>query len=110
MNLVSLPMPRKKLPNRRQRTPVEFEHWGKVFKGGAGHYAGGKIGEVFLSAGKTGTELQITTSDAAVAASLAVQYGCPLEVLRKAFLREEDGIKPAGPMAAMFDILAENDS
>lgn len=99
-------MPREKLPNRRRRTPIEFEFNGHVYKGGAGHYAGGDIGEVFLSAGKTGTALAIQISDAAVAASLALQYGCPVEVLRKAFLREEDGIKPAGPMAKMFDILA----
>lgn len=106
MILVSFTMPRDKLPNRRRRTPIEFEHWGKIFHGGAGYYAGGDIGEVFLASGKTGTELLIATSDAAVAASLAMQYGCPPEVLRKAFLREEDGIKAAGPMAKMFDILA----
>lgn len=99
-------MPREKLPNRRLRTPIEFEHWQKEFKGGAGHYANGEVGEVFLSAGKTGTELQIATCDAAIAASIALQYGATVEELRTAFLREEDGIKPAGPMGKLFDLLA----
>jgi hypothetical protein len=45
--------------------------------------------------------------DAAIAASLAIQYGCPIEVLRHAFLRDQDG-KPAGPMGCLFDLLEEN--
>lgn len=98
-------MPREKLQNRRRRTPIEFEHWGLEFSGGAGHYPDRSVGEVFLSAGKTGTQLQISTSDAAVAASIALQYGAPIEVLQKAFLRTDDD-KPAGPLGKMFDILA----
>lgn len=98
-------MPREKLPNRRRRTPIEFDHESHVYKGGAGHYANGEVGEVFLSAGKTGTALQILISDAAVAASLALQFGCPIQVLQKAFLRTDDD-KPAGPLGKLFDILA----
>lgn len=97
---------REKLPNRRRRTPIEFEIDGHTYKGGAGHYPDGRVGEVFLTAGKTGTSLQVMTSDAAVAASIALQFGAPLEVLQKAFLRNEDG-KPSGPLGKMFDILVE---
>jgi hypothetical protein len=97
---------RQKLPNRRVRTPIEFTHDGHNFRGGAGHYPNGDIGEVFLSAGKTGTALSILISDAAVAASIAIQYGAPIDVLRKAFMRNEDG-SAAGPMAKLFDIMED---
>ena len=97
---------REPLPNRRKRIPVEFEHDGHVFTGGAGLYPSGEVGEVFLSAGKTGTHLAIATSDAAIAASLALQHGASVETLRHAFLRTDDG-KPAGPLGHLFDILGE---
>lgn len=100
-------MTRKKLPNRRKRTPVEFELRGHKFYGGFGHYDGGEVGEVFLGSGKTGQLMSIIASDSAVAASLAIQYGCPIDVLQKAFLREEDGTA-AGPLGALFDMMGED--
>jgi ribonucleoside-diphosphate reductase alpha chain len=45
------------------------------------------------------------TSDAAVAASLALQHGCNIDTLRQALLREENG-SAAGPLGMMLDILA----
>jgi len=98
-------MTRETLPTRRQRTAVSFEHGGHAFIGGAGHYPDGRVGEVFLSSGKTGTHLQIATSDAAIAASLALQHGCHIETLRRAFLRNDDG-SAAGPLGCLFDTLA----
>ena len=96
---------RKKLPNRRQRTPVEFEHEGISYKGGAGHYPDGRVGEVFLSGGKSGYLLQALSSDGAVAASIAMQYGAPIDVLRNAMLRDDKGAA-AGPLGKLLDILA----
>jgi hypothetical protein len=43
---------------------------------------------------------------ASVAASLAFQYGCPLEVLRKALLRDAQG-RASSPLGAALDIVAE---
>lgn len=96
--------PRETLPDRRQRTAINFEHEGHAFTGGAGHYPDGRVGEVFISAGKTGTHLQIATADAAIAASIALQYGAPIDVLRHAFLRTDEG-EAAGPLGHLFDIL-----
>jgi hypothetical protein len=94
---------REIIPSRRPRTAVSFEHSGHKFTGGFGHYLSGKIGEVFLSAGKPNSQRDIDIKDAAIAASLALQHGCPVEVLRKAFLRNEDGT-PAGPLGHLFDM------
>lgn len=51
--------------------------------------------------------MSIIASDSAVAASLALQYGCPIEVLQRAFLREEDG-SAAGPLGHIFDLMEES--
>ena len=100
-------MTREKLPNRRPRTPIEFELGGHRFTGGAGHYPDGRIGEVFLSGNKPNSPRDIDVKDAAIAASLAIQFGCPPEVLRHAFLRDDDG-KPAGVLGCLFDKLEEH--
>jgi hypothetical protein len=49
----------------------------------------------------------INASDAAVLFSIARQYVAPLDVLRKALMRESDG-KAAGPLAAALDAIAED--
>lgn len=61
------------------------------------------IGEVFINtAGKAGSEGDTMVSDAAVAISLALQYGCPIEVLRTAMKRNPDG-SPMGLMSHALD-------
>lgn len=96
---------REILPYRRPRAAITFEHSGHTFTGGFGYYPdSGKVGEVFISAGKPNSARDIDIKDAAIAASLALQYGCPIETLRKAFLRNPDGTA-AGPMGQIFDLL-----
>ena len=43
--------------------------------------------------------------DAAVAASLALQFGCPLETLQRAVLRDENG-NASTPLGAAIDLIA----
>lgn len=93
---------REKLPNRRMRTPIQFEHGGHKFTGGAGHYPDGRVGEVFLSGNKPNSPRDIEVKDAAIAASLALQYGCPIEVMRHALLRDDAG-NAAGTLGQLFD-------
>lgn len=97
---------REPLPGRRQAETVQFEHAGFAYVLTVGFFPDGRPGELFLSAAKTGTALQISTADAAVAASLALQHGCTVDILRGAFLREADG-SPAGALAKVFDIVTE---
>jgi hypothetical protein len=44
-------------------------------------------------------------SDAAIAASLALQYGCPAEVLRGALSRDSDGVA-SSPLGVALDLEA----
>lgn len=61
------------------------------------------IGEVFINtAGKSGSETDTMASDAAVAISLALQYGCPIEILRAAMKRNPDG-SPMGLASHVLD-------
>lgn len=97
---------REKLENLRQGKTIEFEHSGHRFYGRIGEYPDGRPGEVWLSSGKTGTHLAITMQDSAIAASLALQHGCPISVLRAALLRCDDGAA-AGPLGHLLDMHAE---
>lgn len=96
---------REVLPQRRPSTTFNFEHGKFVYTATVGYYPGWKIGEVFLSAAKTGTELDIATRDAAILLSMALQHGAPLETMRDAMTRDSDG-KPEGAIGVLLDRLA----
>jgi hypothetical protein len=49
-------------------------------------------------------EQRANARDAAVAASLALQFGCPLEILRRALLRDSQG-RPSTPLGAAIDAI-----
>jgi hypothetical protein len=52
-----------------------------------------------------GSQSDANARDAAVAASLALQFGCPLETLRHALLRDSHGW-PSTPLGAAVDNIA----
>ncbi len=64
------------------------------------------VGEIFINtAGKSGSESDVLVADAAVAISLALQYGCPIDTLRTAMKRESDGY-PSGLLSRVLDEVA----
>jgi hypothetical protein len=71
----------------------------------AGHYPDGRIGEIFLSADRANSLLDFLMSDAAILASLALQYGCPLDEIRHALKRDARG-RAASPIGAALDRIA----
>lgn len=97
-------MPRLRLPARRAHAVVEFVHGGVPYVAGFG--GDGGTHELFLNAGKAGTSLEAMSRDAAVVLSLALQYGAPLDEIRAALTREDDG-RPSGPVGAFLDLIAE---
>jgi ribonucleoside-diphosphate reductase alpha chain len=48
----------------------------------------------------------VNARDAAVAASLLLQHGCPVDTLRRALTRNSDG-SASGPLAHALDLLAD---
>jgi hypothetical protein len=71
-------------------------------------YPDGRPGEIFLDAGKSGTDIQNYAHDAAVLASLAFQHGCSVETLRHAMTRNPDG-SASGPIGVLLDDLARDE-
>ncbi len=100
-------MTRKHLPNRRPSEVVQFEHEGHRYLGSVSVDFFGCPVEVFLSTGKPGTGIETVSRDAAVAVSLALQHGTPLDTLRRAMTRLDDG-SPAGPLGLLLDAVARH--
>ena len=107
-NIYGAPTSRKHLPNRRRATTLAIEDHGLAYTATFGHFADGKVGEVFLQNHKPGSQADLNARDSAIAASLALQYGCPLEVLRRALLRDSHG-RPSTPLGAALDAVSEGE-
>ena len=86
---------------------MEVEHSGSAFTVGLGYYPGACPGEIFVSTGRSGSELDALLNDAAVLASIAMQYGAPLENLARAMGRLGDKRTPASPLGAILDMAAK---
>jgi hypothetical protein len=96
---------RQRLPNRRAHELLSFEHGGIGYTAGVGRFANGDLAEIFLNTSKNGTAVDVNARDAAVAASLLLQHGCCVHILRKALTRNSDGLA-SGPLARALDLLA----
>jgi ribonucleoside-diphosphate reductase alpha chain len=97
---------RRRLPNRRGHLVIEFEHGGFAYTAGIGFFDddGRQPAEIFLSTAKHGTVLDTNARDTAIAASLLLQHGCPVDTLRRALTRNADG-SASGPIARVLDLL-----
>ena len=67
-----------------------------------GLYPDGRVGEIFLSAEHANSLLDVLAHDAAILASLALQYGAPLDEIRHALKRDSRGVA-ASPIGAALD-------
>jgi hypothetical protein len=97
---------RERLPNRRVAETFDLEALGLKFRATIGRHPNGKLGEIFLSNHRVNSMAGIMASDAAVLCSLLLQYGVPLDVIRKSLMRDRHG-KPSGPLTVVLDRLAE---
>jgi len=97
---------RMKLPQRRASESFSVECHGLRYVATISRFADGRVAEVFLQSHKAGSQADANARDAAVAASLCLQFGCPLEVLRRALLRDARGVA-SSPLGAAIDRLAE---
>jgi hypothetical protein len=97
---------RRRLPNRRAHELIEFEHDGRRYTGGIGRFEDGGLAEIFVNAsGRTGGMVEVLARDTAVAASLCLQFGCDVEALRRALMRDSQGLA-SSPVGALLDLLA----
>jgi ribonucleoside-diphosphate reductase alpha chain len=96
---------RRRLPDRRGSVTFDVDAFALRFTVTAAHFGDGSLGEIFLQNHKADSTAGIMASDSAIAASLALQFGCPVEVLRKALSRDARG-NATGPLAVALDHIA----
>lgn len=95
---------RDQLPARRFSETFELTHGNlrTTFAVNFGRYDDGRIGEVFISGAKAGSEVEGVARDGAVLLSLALQYGVPIETIKGAITRNLDGT-PSTVIGAVVD-------
>jgi hypothetical protein len=67
-------------------------------------FSDGRVAEIFLQNHKVGSQSDTNARDAALAASLAFQHGCTLDVLRAALLRD---VRGRATTSVALDLLTE---
>jgi len=100
---------RERLSNRRSAEHFDFEVAGLHYTATVGRFPDGRIAEIFLQNHKTGSQADANARDSAVAASLALQHSCSLDVLRHAVLRDGAG-RPSTPLGAAIDLIAKEET
>ena len=96
---------RERLPNRRWSETFTLEHYGLHYAASFSRFDDGRVAEVFLQDHKPASQSDANARDSAIAASLALQFGCPLDVLRRALLRDAQG-HASTPLGVALDIVA----
>jgi len=97
---------RERLPNRRASELREVESLKLPFTVGTSKYADGRLAEIFINNHKAGSAAGIMANDLGVVCSIALQYGVPVEVIRKALARDSQG-KATSPLGVALDLLSE---
>jgi len=100
---------RQRLPNRRVSLVFDIEIGDLHYIATISRFPDGQVGEIFIQNSKPGSTSDCYMRDAAITASLALQHGCPAEVLRRAVLRDPQG-RPATPLGCVLDRLAGGES
>ncbi|WP_420971510.1 hypothetical protein [Bradyrhizobium sp. B120] len=95
-------MSRERLPNRRPSETQEFERDGIRITLTVGYRPNGEVGEIFLNADRSDSMLDVLMSDAAIIASIALQYGVSIRQLAHAIKRDRFGIA-SSPIGAALD-------
>jgi hypothetical protein len=98
-------MIRQRLPDRRRSESFGFQCNGLYYTATASWFDDGRIGEVFVGNHRADSHADACAKDSAILASIALQFGAPLDVLRKALLRDSHG-RPSTPIGVALDLLA----
>src|SRR5579872_2435932 len=96
---------RVRLPNKRACETIQFERNGLRYHATIGFFPDRRPGEIFLNHDSSDSFADVLASDAAIAVSLALQFGCPVETIRHALKRNSQG-EAASPIGAALDLLA----
>lgn len=98
---------RNVLPNRRGCESFELPYGGLAHGHIVtfGQFPDGNCAEIFISGGKSGEVIQAIAIDFGTVTSLALQYGCPLEVIQHAIARDPQN-NPQSILGVAVDAVA----
>jgi hypothetical protein len=99
---------RRALPARRSCETFEIQFGGlsKSYVVSVGFYETGEIGEIFISNGKSGEQVEAIARDFAIAISMVLQHGGDLVTIQKALTRDSFD-QPQSIGAAVVDRLVQ---
>jgi hypothetical protein len=95
---------RQRLPNRRASETFALECAGIRYVATVSRFADGRLGEIFLSNHKAGSGADTAACDAAIACSIALQFGADVETIHKALCRDSRG-NSSGPLGVALDLI-----
>jgi hypothetical protein len=100
---------RERLPDRRLSESFDIEitsgRFSRRYRVTTSHFADGRLGKIFISNNKSGSDSDTAARDSAVVCSIALQYSAPVDVIRKALMRDSQG-RPNGPLGTALDAIA----
>jgi hypothetical protein len=97
---------RRRLPNRRESQTFNFNCGPHFYTATIAYFPGtDQLAEIFLGNGRAGSDVDAAAKDSAVVASIALQHGVSVEVLRRALLRDARGVA-SSPLGTALDLLA----
>ena len=111
-------MSRARLDTRRASLTFDLVYQFKPYSVGISRFdsdpaapghGGGSIAEVFVTGPKSGEHMHAIVRDAAILASLALQFGAPVDALRASVSRDERG-EPHSIIGAVLDALANEEA
>jgi hypothetical protein len=97
---------RQRLPNRRASQNLSFECNGLRYTATVSFFPDGRLAEIFIGNRKSGSHSDSAAKDSAVVCSIALQFGTPVEAIRKALLRDARGVA-SSPLGVALDLIAE---
>ena len=95
---------RERLSNRRRSEQFAFDCNALRYVATVSRFADGRLAEIFISNAKAGSHSDSAAKDSAVVCSIALQYGVPVDVIRKALLRDSRGIA-SSPLGVALDLI-----
>ena len=97
---------RRRLPNHRVNETFRFRCEPFEYVATISRFPDdGTLAEILISNGKAGSSSDTAAKDAAVICSIALQHGVPLDVIRRALLRDPRGLA-SSPLGVALDLIA----
>ena len=99
---------RRELPQRRRCETFDIDFGGlkRAHTVSVGYYPDGSPGEVFISGGKSGEQVEAIARDGAVLISMALQHGVALDTIKHAITRNAQD-EPTSIVGAVIDRMTQ---